>query len=311
MTVVKNTSDKRVEVQCNVCSSRHERYLCQTNMAANAIHFCSRKCLTAAKQPGGLIAEATKRTNLARYGVVNTFQSPEKQAKARATLIRKYGVDNPQKVLSIQERTKQTCVAVYGTDNPAKSQVIKARTSATRSQKTDEDRQQTLNKRKATNVERFGYAFPMQVPSIKDAFDFANVAIKAHQTKLANGSYGNSSLAERDLGTVLCELYGQVNEQVRVTKRWAIDFYVPLLDTYVQLDGVYWHGLDRPIEVIEQFKSSKDVRIRKKIDNDVAQNAWFEQNRLRLVRFTDIEVKEWQSEARLQTKVKERLEMMR
>lgn len=66
-----------------------------------------------------------------------------------------------------------------------------------------------------------------------------------------------------------------------------IDFYIESIDTYVQFDGVYWHGLDRPIELIEERKNSHDQEIADRWHKDREQDEWFKAKGLKLVRITD------------------------
>lgn len=72
---------------------------------------------------------------------------------------------------------------------------------------------------------------------------------------------------------------------------WNIDFFIPEIKTYVQFDGVYWHGLDRPIEIIRESNSKRDKTIYKKWSTDHEQDAWFEKTNRRLIRVTDIDFK--------------------
>ena len=41
--------------------------------------------------------------------------------------------------------------------------------------------------------------------------------------------------------------FSGVKAQVRIHQQ-RVDMYIPELDMYVQLDGVYWHGLDERLE---------------------------------------------------------------
>lgn len=66
-------------------------------------------------------------------------------------------------------------------------------------------------------------------------------------------------------------------------------FYIPEIDTYVQFDGVYWHGLDRPLEEIAKYKTKRDVQIYKKWLSDREQDRWFKEQGMKLVRITDIQ----------------------
>lgn len=74
--------------------------------------------------------------------------------------------------------------------------------------------------------------------------------------------------------------------------RRPIDFFIESIETYIQFDGVYWHGLDRPIEVIAQMKTKHDQEIYERRYRDQEQNDWFEAQGLKLVRVTDIEFDE-------------------
>jgi hypothetical protein len=67
-------------------------------------------------------------------------------------------------------------------------------------------------------------------------------------------------------------------------KRWLIDFYVKSIDTFIQFDGVYWHGLDRPIEQIRESTSKIDQNIAAAYDRDREQDEWFRENGKRLTR---------------------------
>jgi len=60
---------------------------------------------------------------------------------------------------------------------------------------------------------------------------------------------------------------------------WLVDFYVKEIDTYVEVDGVFWHGINNNKE--------RPSIVRKK---DKVKNQWFAENNHRLVRITDKEV---------------------
>lgn len=113
---------------------------------------------------------------------------------------------------------------------------------------------------------------------------------KRHQTMKANGTYRKSSV-EDALYVYLCDKHGveQIVRNALVNNRWPIDFYVKSIDTYVQLDGVYWHGLDRPIEVISEHRTKRDAQIHKKWLTDREQDRWFREQGLNLIRLTDVQ----------------------
>lgn len=90
-------------------------------------------------------------------------------------------------------------------------------------------------------------------------------------------SGGETALAEE-----LSVIFGRVDRFVWVNG-WSIDAYVRSIDTYVQYDGIYWHGLDRPIE------ENTNVKIVRKYFRDREQVAWFSEHGLKLVRITELE----------------------
>lgn len=143
------------------------------------------------------------------------------------------------------------------------------------------------SKIRATMKERYGFENAMHVDSIVDSVDWKMAAKKQHKTKKKNGTYRQSKI-ELKFGKFLKEHFDIVKSQA-LTNGWLIDFYVPEINTYIQFDGVYWHGLDRPIKQIRESKSSRDKQILKGVARDKKQNKWFKANKLRLIRITDQE----------------------
>jgi len=105
------------------------------------------------------------------------------------------------------------------------------------------------------------------------------------------------SNGERELVSVLRSMYKTVEHTVYVNG-WSIDVYVPYVSVYFQFDGVYWHGLDRPVSEITNKK------ILKKVERDRRQVEWFSENSLNLVRITDVE---WENAADKVTFLLERM----
>src|SRR3990167_7387115 len=142
-------------------------------------------------------------------------------------------------------------------------------------------------RQQATVQERFGVKTVLALPEVHALSNTPEACLKRHETMVRNGSYFSSRPEERCY-ELLCEKFGagDVERQVWVN-RWPIDFYVKSIDTYVQEDGVYLHGLDRPIEVIAERRTEKDRQIHEKWLTDRRQNAWFVKNGKRLVRITD------------------------
>lgn len=113
---------------------------------------------------------------------------------------------------------------------------------------------------------------------------------------MKNGSV--SSVGEDRLYELLCKRYPNTKRFIWFhptitgsTNLWNVDMYVPDIDTYIQFDGVYWHGLDRPVEEIKNSNTKRNIAIYKKWTIDREQDEWFLKVSKRLVRITDIEFK--------------------
>lgn len=133
-----------------------------------------------------------------------------------------------------------------------------------------------LEQKKMTCVERYGVPFVSQVGDVKQ---------KKHLTRKQNGTYG-MSYAEGRFYTFLCDHYGSdaVERQV-IVNGWSIDFYIKSTKTWVQFDGVYWHGL-------MYAYSELTVGQRVVYDKDRAQDSWFLARGMQLVRITDTDLVE-------------------
>lgn len=115
---------------------------------------------------------------------------------------------------------------------------------------------------------------------------------KRHETMKRNGTYGKSK-SEDLLFDALCQVWGETNviRQIQVNG-WAIDFWIKTCDIYVQVDGIYWHGLNKTIEELRSVQTSRGRSILATRLRDEAQNQWFEKEQKVLVRVTDLRIRE-------------------
>ena len=150
-------------------------------------------------------------------------------------------------------------------------------------------------KRKITHTcnDRYGVRSTLMLKRIHDAgiqkASSSESRLKSHETMKRNGSYSKSN-AENLFYEFLCEKFGKehIRRQVPVNN-WNIDFYINSLRAYIQFDGVYWHGLDRPYDTIRRSKNQRDQKILKTICKDKKQDEWFLRNKLSLIQITDRE----------------------
>jgi hypothetical protein len=289
--IIKNTTPTKCEVACDDCGKLFEKYISQ----CGELQFCSRECIKRAKLQGGKIHEKSVRTCRERYGVDNVFSSNQTKEKIKSVLLEKYGVDNPRKSDLISDKARKTCMSRYGVDNPAKSDIIREKERETYSRKTPDEMFAILSKRVTTNLQKYGVEYPMQIEDIKSKFDWASAYKKSCETRSKNRTGTYQSKIEILVGNFLCDIFGEQNvvSQVPVNERWIFDFYVISEETYIQVDGTYWHGLNRPIDEIKKCKSSKDNRILETYNKDRLQDEWADKNGICLVRITDEEINTW------------------
>ena len=167
-----------------------------------------------------------------------------------------------------------------------------------------EDRPETVEKIKQTKLEKYGplgsdarkeiAAKSLQTkfklyggntwdsPILRGKLDYPEMARKRHETMKASGAYKTSK--EEDEFFEFLQQFGRVERGVVVNKVWPIDFYLPDKEVYVQFDGVYWHGLDRPLKVIAEHRTARDVVIHKKWQTDREQERWFREAGKTLIR---------------------------
>jgi len=215
------------------------------------------------------IIEKRKRTCLEKYGSTNSFQSP----KTKETVLKKFGVDCVLKSEEVRDKIKQTCFENNGCEFPLQSKEIQT-------------------KFKSTMLQTYGVEHALQSDNIKSKINFRDVWKKAHQKNKQNGTFSaGTSKIEDKFFNLLKSLYKVVERQVTINDKWSIDFYIEDIDTFIQFDGVYWHGLNRPIEEIVNSSSPRDKRIAEGYYTDLEQNEWFEKHCLKLLRITDEEFK--------------------
>ena len=135
----------------------------------------------------------------------------------------------------------------------------------------------------------------MQSEEYKKRYDFQEWRRKVYKSMKKNGWYKRKSKPENAFYDFLSLSFNTNDiERIKIIKfdnkhRWEIDFYIKSIDTYVQFDGIYWHALDKQIEIIRESTKKQDVQRCKAYTRDRAQDEWFVQNNLKLVRITDVE----------------------
>jgi very-short-patch-repair endonuclease len=182
----------------------------------------------------------------------------------------KYEASSPLGSKICQDKSIQTCMEKYGVHYPGAVPAL-------------------IQKRKETCVKRYGKTSFLATQTCRNILRSDIVIQKRHETLKRNGTYGKSKI-EDEFYQKLCLEFNVPNVMRQVSiGNWIVDFYIQNIDVYVQFDGVYWHGLDRPIEAIAEHKTKRDEVIHRKWKTDCEQNDWFVINQIKLVRVTDVE----------------------
>lgn len=267
---------------CDACGN--EFITRDTRVLTRKTHTCSRDCNQKARHAGGVIAAAMAATNLELYGAENVYASPVIRERIKQRHMERRGVENPFQDPVVKQRSVETTMEHHGVKHAMQSPMIR-------------------EKSRQTMLKNWGVEHPMQLAhvqraledgcmakyGVKRALALPDVFRRVHEARKASGAYARQSKSENAFHALLVELFGDddVERWVVVNEHWPIDFRVKSLDTYVQFDGVYWHGLDRPIEQIRASEKVRDKAIVGKWELDQRQNRWFVEHDMRLVRITD------------------------
>ncbi len=278
-------------VQCDTCGKRWETRVSKAKLSYSKTHACSVGCKRIAHSPGGVADELKRVTNLERFGAENPFAAEVCKQKTRLTWYEKYGIEHGPSAPEVRAKAHQTSVERYG-EHPIASEAIQTKTKQTMLVRHGVERpMQLVRVRQAMqsgSIAKNGTPYPMQNPeTMQVALD------KRYATIQAKGGKAYQSKPEREFGDMLRERFGadDIKVQQRLTRKWSIDFYIKSIDTYVSFDGVYWHGLDKPIEVIRTSLKPRDQTIYEKWLKDRELEAYVIEHGLRLVRITDQEFK--------------------
>lgn len=231
-----------------------------------------------------------KATWIKNYGCDNPNKSPEIMAKRRATTLEKYGCKDYLGTQEARDFLKEYSMKTYGVEHFMQSQEFRDIKDGEFYDKHGVENplqlEEIKNKIRATCMQKYGVDNALKTPKARAAFYLA-----------LNNNTNLSSKIEEEFYECLQE-HGKecgytVRHQINIKDRWIIDFYIPEIDTYIEFDGVFWHGINKTIEELQELvdKSKTKTGIWKGILNnkhkDAKVNKWFEVCGKKLVRLTD------------------------
>lgn len=262
---------RRVDVYaCDECGAEHHTAY-KASHACSTLTFCSKACNKLSRSSGKL-AQQWKQTKLERYGVEHSSQVPGATQKMIETRIKTTGASAPSEhTSSSNAKFRATMMERHGAEYPSQAQGVKV-------------------KKLKTYRERYGVDNPLSSGS---PFRDPGAAVRGGQVGYRSLvlKHGDRVLSkpEAALHVWLVDRYGyhDIEQQVPVKHGlggrktcWLVDFYVRSIDTYIEMDGVFWHGLDVAYGDLHPYA-------RMVYDRDRVQDVWFVGNGKKLVRVTD------------------------
>lgn len=164
-------------------------------------------------------------------------------------------------------------------------------------------RKQRKKRRKQSFYERY---------QLSSTFDEKTLFLSYRRTFDRLKKYNKRSMYELIFIDACLEAFGSRDVVGNVlVNDWTIDVYVKSIDAYAQVFSVYWHGLDRSLESIKEFKNPRDATIYETYLRDQQQEEWFKSNQKTLIRFTDKEILQWLKEKKLVEEIKSRILSMK
>lgn len=219
--------------------------------------YCNSICMGLSKERQDKIAQ----TKSDRYGS-STYNNSK---QATETMNSKYGGRGLSSDV-IKKKIENTCIYKFGVDNVFRLQEIQDKCCETKSKKYNDPHYSNQDKRRLTNIEKYGCENPMQNDEVRTKFintmmdkygvpypmynlnsvkKLSSSLINAH----ANGKYDVSgkkkqpSKIERNFKEYLDQHNIKYIFQYRSnTYPYLCDFYIPMYDLYIEIHGHWTHG---------------------------------------------------------------------
>lgn len=275
---------------CDFCKKEFE--------GSSSRRFCSRKCQGAGRSD--ILTESVRRARRTktveemnlwskRIGAsnkrtrendksiseraLNTFK--QKYGKTHTEYMNdvfyeKYGVNSPSKLLHVKEILSAAMKERHA-NNIIRDAVVKKH-GVTNVMHIDS----VVKKQRETTLKRHGVKCVLELQHVKDKSKTIEAHTKRHISMKNNGSY-HKSKPEDFVHDALINLYGitNVDRQVLFAKRYHADFWIKSLNIFLQVDGIYWHGLETTIDLLQKSNSKQSKNIVLTMKNDQEQNAFF------------------------------------
>lgn len=268
--------------QCQILFSKTRK------LSLNKLHFCSNDCVKIARKKNGVLCNKQEKTNIAKFGSDRPMKSELIKEKRRKTSLQRYGVDNPMKVSKFCDKSicnmRSTFQTKYGVEHPlqVKEFADKAHTKAFETfskfnAKSPAQMPGADIKRQSTCFVRYG---------VSHHWKNNDIVKKSIKTKERRGiNLFKSTKIEQKIYDALQKLFPSDKiEHPKWFEGHPVDFYVSSIDTWIEHDGEFWHGLTK--------ESKKYDWAIKRFNRDRQQDEKFLTLKMKLIRIFYSDVKD-------------------
>lgn len=186
------------------------------------------------------IREKFTNTCIERYGVAHPLSSPEVREKIKSVCLEKYGVENPLSNKQIQDKMRNTMFERYGAKTTLESEYLKDKVKNTCLKKYGVDciaKSELVRERiVSTNRELYGCDYPLESEEIIDK------TRDSYARNVNLGLHFNNSAEDKAYLALTKKFDNVVREYRSVDYPFNADFYIPEIDTYIELQLFWTHG---------------------------------------------------------------------
>jgi hypothetical protein len=275
--------------------------------------YCSLKCSNNSSD----VKQKKKNRCILQFGCENPYQSEKIKEKQRNTTLRKYGAKHISQTSYYKQKYRQTCLEKFGTEYALQAKEVKQKKMQTCLEKYGVEYAlqvpELIKQRKQTCLEKYGVEYALQVPElikqrkqtclekygVENPSQLEHFKEKKYHTHKKNNSFSFSK-PETIIYQILIAKYPNILRNYKSEKYpFNCDFYIPEIDTYIELHFTWCHGKEpyigtpKQLDIINNWaKKSKEMNFKNKPKN-------FYKNAIYTWTFSDLKKLQWAKEHNL------------